>query len=297
VLLGLSLAAVSLSGATAAASTVPTGIQIGPLTVGSGYKLTIVGECNIKNAYVNVTATKTGSGYTFTHSYYGARNVGSTCTTSRSHGSGKMTVKWGKLTVRMKFSKAGRTRRLTEKGCTGTFGHYRRVRGKGTLKMDIHPGAFGKLDLSKAKGEILIYDGTNGSCGGPSNETAMFSDFARGKEYVTGYSLGSRRFAAIGVPDNVSRRIRGSAYDVFRSKKVFTFNSNLSKSKIVGFGSFLSGSLSYKASSTCTSGYTTGSVKGKLVLHDPVLGRFALVGRHAYLRNGPPDMYDTRGTC
>jgi hypothetical protein len=294
ILVGLAFLALPLGSAAAATAPPPsTAIQIGPVALGGGYKLTIIGDCNVPNAYADASVMKTGRGYTLTHYYYGAKNVSSTCKTSSKYGSGSMALKWGKITVKMKFGHAGSKKRLVEKGCRGTAGHLRHVTGTGTLNMDVHTGTFGKLNLHRVGAEILIYDG---SCSGSEGGVALSAGFAKGSEYVTGYTNArGKRFVGVSAPDNVSRRIRGTVSDTFESKNVFSFSSNLSSGKIAGFSPFLSGSLKYKASTVCTTGYTTGTMTGKLVWHDPVSGTFRLVGKKASFPG--PTMYRNSGAC
>lgn len=294
ILVCLAFMALPLSSAWAAGSTpTATGIQIGPIALNGGYQLTIEGSCNVPNAYTSVTVTKAGRGYTFTHSYYGAPRVLSKCTTSPKFGSGTMKLGWGKLTVNMKFGKAGARKRLSFVGCKGTAGHLRHVTGKGTLKMDIHPGAFGKLNLHKVKGEILIFDGHCGGGASPGG-VSLSAGFGKNSQYVSGYLTpkGKRQLSA-GGPDKVSRKIRGYVTDTFMGKRLFSFSSNLSSAKLSGFSPFLTGSLRYTALAPCSSGYSQGKLKGKMALHDPVVGTLRFLGRKAEM----PSMYRANGTC
>lgn len=295
--MGLALLALPVSSAVASSSssTVPAGIQIGPLTVGHGYKLTIFGSCNEPDAFASVELVKAGHDYTLSHGYEYKGRGGSTCKTSSKFGSGSMTLNWGRsLSGKLKFSKAGRLKRLTFKGCKGTDGHYRSVTGTGTLKMAIHTGVFGKLSLHTVKGQLEEF---NGSCGGgPSQGTTLFASWEKGVASFEAYvNARGKRFVEATAPDNPTRKVRGTAADLFEGKSLFSFHSNLSSAKVTGFDPFLTGSLKYKASSGCVNGSTSGKLSGKLVLHDPVSGTFRFIGKKAVapfvgLSNG-------KGTC
>lgn len=298
-LVGLALLALPVSSAVASssASSVPTGIQIGPLTVGNGYKLTITGSCNYQHAYADVSLVKTGSGYTITHAYSDLKATSSSCKTSSKFGSGSMTLKWGgALSGKLKFSKAGSLKPLHFKYCKGTDGHYRNVTGTGTLKMAIHTGTFGRLDLHKVKAQIQEYNGTCEGEGGNTPRTELFASEDKGNAEVDAYETArGKRYVSVSAPDNVSRKVRGYADDLFEGKSVFSFKSNLSSAKLTGSDPFLTGSLKYKASGGCTDGTTTGKLSGKLVLHDPVSGTFRFVGKKAY---GPSvSLSNINGNC
>ena len=283
--MGLALLALPVSSALASSSSssVPTGIEIGPMTVDHGYTLTITGSCNEPNAYVYVSLVKAGHDYTITHSYYynSVKRAHSTCTTANNLGSGSMNVSWGGLlSGKLKFSKAGRLKGYSVQSCKGTFGHERKVTGKGTLKMAIHTGVFGKLDLQTVKGDIQEF---NGTCSGGAEETGLFASWDKSSAGINAYvTPRGKRFVDVSAPDNASHSVRGSAEDVFEGKNLFTVRSNLSSAKVTGFDPFLTGSsLKYKASSGCTNGSTTGKLSGKLVLHDPVSGTFRFIGKKA----------------
>lgn len=296
ILVGLALLALPVSIAVASSSSVAKEIQIGPLTVGHGYKLTISGSCNEPHAHASVTLVKTGPGYTFTHYYndYDGNEDGSICKTANNLRSGFMGLSWGSLlSAKLNFSKAGRLKGYSVQGCRGTFGYEREVTGQGTFKMAIHTGVFGKLDLRTVKGEIRKL---NGSCvRGPTTATALGASWGNYIADVSAYtSPRGHRFLAVSAPDNPSPFVSGSAEDVFEGKSLFSFGPNLSSAELKGFDPFVTGSLHYEASSACAYGFTTGKLSGKLVLHDPVSGTRRFVGRRA---SAPVELDGAHGKC
>lgn len=292
----LAFLALPVSGAGAATGSSPPStrmIQIGPLKVGHGFALTITDICG-KGGVATAELVKGGRGYTISHYYnYYKSDRGSSCRTSNKLKSGSMTLTWGSLVkVKLNFSQAGPLKRLANPGCGGARSHYREATGTGSLKMAIHPGVFGKLNLHKVKAQLQSY---RGYCtGAVPGGTSLGASWEKGNAGLDAYvnSRGKRLVDAY-APDNPSHKVVGSTSDVFRGQRLFTFASNLSSGQIHGFDRFLTGSLQYTASDQCTQGSTSGKLAGKLVLHDPVTGRTVYRGGRASL----PYMFNAHGTC
>ena len=290
VLLGLAMLALPVS-AAGATTTSPTGIQIGPLKLANGYSVTINSSCTAPYESTYVLVMKSGRQYSLTHDYYRATAGGTSCSTSSTLGSGTLSIRWGApLYGKLKFSKPGRVRRLTIKSCA--YGKYRSVTGKGSLKLNIHARALGKLNLRTVKGQIQEY---TGGCPSPNaNGVGLYGSYKTGS--VSGFAPPKgQRSISVTAPDNVSKQVHGTTSDTFLGQTLFSFKSNLSVAKLTGLNPFLTGTMKYKAIGTCLAGSSTGTLSGKLVLHDPVSGRFTYLGSKAI--PGTPSMYNTKRTC
>ncbi len=294
------LLALPASSALARAVSVnPPGITVGPLKAANGYTVTLSGSgCDNPYQEVNIVITKTGRDYTISHDYY-YKSHKSTCTVSSSLKSGAMSAKWGKLVdIKLKLGHAKGLRKLryTAKGCTGTEGSYRAVRGHGTVRLSIHRQAFGKLLLHSVRGELISYD-YDVSCKSTGPEKSLSTSFGKDSlgESLTGTvpSRGTRNMLITG-PDNPGRGVFGSVDDTFwGGSGLVSIGSNLRSAKLGAFKQLLTGSIRFTASGSCSQGYQPGKLSGKLVLHDPASGRLTLRGRSAF----DSGVYDTSGSC
>lgn len=290
----LAFLALPVTGAGAATSpTYATGIQIGPLAMGHGYKLTISDTCNAPGV-ASAVLSKSGRGYTIGHYYnYYKAGKGSNCKTSRKLGSGSITLSWGTaLSGKLRFANAGRRRRLA---CDRTtIGRQREATGTGTLKIAIHPGVFGRFDLHRVKGQIQEISGDCGGAGASGVSLGAGWETKAGRAGLQAYknSRGKKAIYA-DVPDNLGSKVLGTTDDVFRGSGVFSFQSNLSSGRMSAFNPFLTGSLKYTATGQCSAGTTMGKMTGRMVLHDPVSGRFVYASRRAK----GPYMDSASGNC
>lgn len=163
----------------------------------------------------------------------------------------------------------------------------------GILKLAIHPGVFGSLDLHRVKAQIQQISGDCGGVGG----SGVTLGAGWGKHNAAGLqayvnSRGKRLVSAY-APDNLSAKVLGSVDDLFRGPGLFSFHTNLRFGKVSAFKPFLTGSLKYNASGRCSQGSTTGTLTGRIVLHDPVSGRYVYAGRSAH----GPYMDNASGNC
>ncbi|HWD65676.1 MAG TPA: hypothetical protein VG405_10910 [Solirubrobacteraceae bacterium] len=280
-------------------------VTVGPIAAAHGFKVEIFSGCNVRGAaFGELVMTKRGRRYTLTYDYY-PRKGDTTCTASKRLGSGKLSVRWGRaLSGHLKFGQAGGRKPIREKGCTGPSGHYRKVRGTGSLKMAIHTKVFGKLVIHSAPAEIEVYD-ENPTCtpaGGAGSYTTFYAAWDGFRRTLDASDTpGGHRITDVFAQDNsaavAGSDVIGRVQDVFRGgSKLFSFRSDLSSAHLGSISPLLSGGLKYTATSSCGPDYTAGTLTGKLVVHDPVLGPLRFVGSKVSERYGGPAL-DTGATC
>lgn len=276
-------------------------VVVGPLTTAHGYKVEVTVDCNSKGGeFGQLAVTKGGHHYALSYTYYPRHGRKTTCTASRKLGSGSMTVRWGAaLSGKLKFGHAGSLKPINEKGCKGPVGHLRKVKGTGTLKMSIHSRAFGKLVIHKAPAELQKYNENLTCTGGPSGgATDLFANWDRFRRGVSAFRTPrGHRLVSVFVEDDAPA-VTGSMDDEFTGgAKLFSFKSNLGSAHIGSLSPLLTGGLTYTATGSCGPGYTTGTLKGKLVVHDPVLGTVRFVGKKATKLYGGPSLESSGSGC
>jgi hypothetical protein len=286
----------------AGASTGPfSEVIVGPIAAAHGFKVDVTVDCNDHGSYGQLAVTKSGHHYTLSYNYDPRRGRKTTCTAAKKLGSGSMTVRWGKaLSGKLKFGHAGSLKALYEKGCTGPLGHYRKLKGTGTLKMAIHSGVFGKLDVHSVHAEMQVYDGNPTCTGGGSggNYTEFFANWDKFRRGVNAFRTpaGHRRVDVFA--ENDTPAVTGSMDDQFMGgSKLFSFKSDLSSAHVGSMSPLLTGGLTYTATGSCGSDHTTGTLKGKLVVHDPALGTMRFVGKKATKMYGGPSLESNGSGC
>lgn len=264
----------------------PPQFNLGPLRASHGFKVTISGGCNQKPDYANVMVTKRGHHYVLSYDYSPRFAATTTCNVTRNMGTGSLTLKWGRaVQASLKFAATGPQSPITLKGCTGTFGHMRKVQGSGTLKLAIHTKVLGKLVLHTVPAQIQV-NGAPGHCPpiGSSTNFVNLTAFwpPHSNRQLNGYkSPTGNRSLYVSVQNHLGRLYQDVADEFTGSRRLFSFASNLSAAHIGSPGPLLSGSLSYSATRSCAANVTTGTFKGKLVVRDPVLGPLTFWGYKA----------------
>lgn len=270
----------------------PPQFTIGPLAMSHGFKVTIFGGCNQKPDFANVIVTKKGHHYNLSYDYVPRSGAKTTCKVTRKLGSGSLSMRWGAaLRATLKLAATGPRKPLRLKGCTGTFGHTRKVEGTGTLKLAIHTKVFGKLILHGVPAQIQV-NGGRGHCppgGYSANFVNLTSNFPpHSNRQLDAYMAPNGHRSLYVSVENYVGKLWQDVSDTFTgSRRLFSFASDLSSAHIGSPGSLLSGSLGFSATSSCSTGSTSppefrfGNLRGKLVVHDPVLGRLSFAGAKA----------------
>ena len=294
-----------------AASTTYSDLLVGPVKGKHGFKVYFGADCNSSGsdyAYVEAIngseklfADAADGHHVLYHEYYDDSKPVS-CSAANSLGSAKFTAHWGKhFKVNLKFGHAGKVKKIkAPPGCTGNEGYEREVKGKGSYRVDIHPNGLGLLTGDSVKAELEVYQ-DNYTCPPPSGTTPTYVDLEgewdKGYQELYAYSASNTktRYLEFYKSDNISGGIDGYLYDLFtaRNTKLFSYKSNLTSAKTGPSGSLVTGSLTYKATDTCTDGETTGVYHGKLVLHDPVSGPVRYKGK----QSKDNYLYRSNGTC
>lgn len=244
--------------------------------------------CGAKGSFVDLTAVKTGSHFTFSHYYNGpARKAG--CSGSKTLRSGKVHAYWGSL-FRLKMTVAGAGAKTTiplpkGEGCTGVWGHQRAVKAHGMLNMRIHKGVLGHIQLTHVKGIMQIYDSsknfkcTGGGTGSGGGAKSTFADGSfGGNRYLSAIKndhTGSTSVTASGS-HKLGSKVFESISDTFTGAP-FTFSKDLTSAKIGSATRFMSGSVSFTGAS-CSPGWANGTWNsGTLKVHDG-LSKVSFVG-------------------
>jgi hypothetical protein len=279
------VAAVGASTAAAAAS--PPGIVIGPIKVHHGFTLTLFdSSCTsvANTGDLTLEYSKGGSKLSISHDYSGGVAV---CKLSKKLGSGSLTASWpGVATIKLKVKNPGKlSKPKAPPGCHGSGGTGRNAVVRGTLKVDIHTGAFGKVNAHKAPA-VLDTSG-NFSCKPTgNNDISLFGIFGPSPNaFVSGTQppRGQRSvlISVTGAP------LAGGITDEFGlysqgASKVFNAASTLSSATIGAAAPYMTGSLTFTALPPCSPGAgRNGSFSGALVVHDPVLGVVTIAGSAA----------------
>ncbi len=295
----LALALVVLPLSSAAAS--PTGtaqisnIQLGPLQADNGYRVRIMATCSKTDDFAQVEFSKGGHHYRITHYYSDAGRHATSCSVSKRLGSGSLRLSWGRAVwVRLRLGNAGSVHRSGHRGgCGGgVISHERKATATGTMRVSIHTRSFGRLLFHSVPAHLVRFTFAASAsvlekCRQPSlgGAASLFGGWLKGRtaRIVSGYvSPAGRRWIYVNAPDNVSKRIGGQLSDGFTGgKRLFSFSSDLSSARIGGFKPFLIGTARYEATSACSQGITNGTLRGKLVLRDPISGKVRFFGSRA----------------
>jgi len=244
------VAAVGASTAAAAAS--PPGIVIGPIKVHHGFTLTLFdSSCTsvANTGGLTLEYSKGGSKLSISHDYSGGASV---CKLSKKLGSGSLTASWpGVATIKLKVKNPGKlSKPKAPPGCHGSGGTGRNAVVRGTLKVDIHTGAFGKVNAHKAPA-VLDTSG-NFSCKPTgNNDISLFGIFGPSPNaFVSGTQppRGQRSvlISVTGAP------LAGGITDEFGlysqgASKVFNAASTLSSATIGAAAPYMTGSLTFTA--------------------------------------------------
>jgi hypothetical protein len=265
----------------AAAATKAPGISVGPIKGSHGYSVSIFDSSCGAAGGVTIELSK-GSRINVTHTYSG----GSTkCKVSRSLRSGSVSVNWpGLASIHLSVGSAGKlTKARPPKGCHGSVGKQRTGVATGTLRIEIHPGAFGRYKLHRAKASLDSYG--NFACK-PSGSADISVNGTFGPLFLSA-TQPPRGLRSVLISGNAAPPATGIT-DTFLlyaegTSKLFNAASNLSSATIGAAGSVLTGSLTFSGLPVCTgsSGAANGSFGGAMVLHDPVLGAITLTGSAA----------------
>jgi hypothetical protein len=270
-----------LGAVNAAAATSAPGISVGPLKGPHGYSVSIFDSSCSAAGGVTIEFSK-GSKINVTHTYAGGTTK---CRVARSLRSGSVSVNWpGLATIHLSVGHAGKLRKAKPpKGCHGSDGRERTAVATGTIKITVHPGAFGKYKAHKAAASLDSY-GSFACKPSGSADIAVNGTFGPLFLSATQPPKGPRSVLisgtgaplAGGITDNFLLYAEGGS-------KLFTAASNLTSATVGTAGSALTGSLTFSGLPVCagTTGAANGSFSGALVLHDPVLGSVALTGSAA----------------
>lgn len=273
-------ALVLLAAPSAALADGTPAFNIGPLKVKNGYSMSIFGfSCGTKYAGGSITFTKTGTGFSESHTYSGTKH--GSCSLAKNLSSGSLKFSIGKsATINITFSKRGskKTGPLPP-GCTGTHPTLQGGIAKGTIKVNIS-SFFGRVNKSQLKASVQSEP--KFTCG----PTKSFK-----KTYFLSVSGGSTEG---GMGLNASLPPSGSAtlsfYDsqsstsmfashtltLIGSRSMFTPKSDLSSAKVKGSGK-VSGTLTFTADASCQSTTArTGSLSGSLTAHFDVGGNLTI---------------------
>jgi hypothetical protein len=238
--------------------------------------------CGAKGSGVSLTASKTGSHFSFSHYYYGpSRKSG--CSASKTLNSGKLHAYWGKL-FHLKMTVAGAGSKTTiplPKGCTGILGHQRAIKAHGTLSMTIHRKVLGHIRLTHLKGMMQLFDSSkNFKCTSPTHfPKSTFASGSFGTHYLSAFKNDhtGATSATLGGSGRLGSGVGESYGDTFTGAP-FTFNKQLTSAKIGSITSFLSGSVSFTGTTQCSAGWENGTWNsGTLKFHDG-LSKWSFVG-------------------
>jgi hypothetical protein len=269
-------------------------ILIGPIRAAHGFEVTITGSaCSTKHASVTVDYTRGTAKAMLSHSYGDAKAKG-VCAATRSLRSGSLRARWGSM-LRVEVRVVDAARRTTAPArlpnCRQRGGLTRSALVAGTIAADIHSRVFGRIHVRRARVELLragtvhcapprgglnlqLVSGSRAPAPSVSNTTSLFATQpARGKRSVT-ISAGQ---------DNPGGGITGSLFASFEGgPSLFTANSNLSSAHVGAMRPLLSGGLLFHGLPACpgSANAVNGTVSGRLVLHDPVLGSVTLDTTH-----------------
>ncbi len=255
ILVGLACLALPIS--SAAATSVPPYLTIGPVTAKHGFKVTISSSCNQSTDFASVSVVKSKRRYTLGHYYYDGGNHAAKCTATSKLGAGTLVLRWGRaFHGKLKFGHAGSLKKIPGGSGCPSQGHQRKVKGTGTLTMAIHTKAFGKLVIHAASAEFQRYD-TPTSCGGggtPPTTVGLSASFDKFKRYISAYETKGKRSLDMGAQDNVNKSVKGNMTDAFFGSSLFSFKSNLSSAHVGSLSPLLTGGLKYTATTGCLAG-------------------------------------------
>jgi hypothetical protein len=271
------LPALGVPGAAAASS--PPAIVIGPIKALHGFALTLTGTCTPTASALTITFSNGPSQPSVSHTYAGGA---AKCSVSGKLASGSLNADWkGLAAISLSAGRPGRVRPLV--GCSGSGGVQRPAIVTGTLKVTIHPGVFGRIDVHTAAASLERL-GSRQKCTAParSDETVL-GNFG-GVGLSATQPANGRRSVLISESAKVTGRITDSfVLDARGGSSLFDAARDLGSAKIGGEGSALTGSLTFTALPPCAPGLSArnGSFSGTLVAQDPVLGTLMLSGAGA----------------
>jgi hypothetical protein len=247
-----------------------------------GWHITVLGYiCGSKYAGVSVNAMKAGKHYSLSHYYSGALKK-SGCTGSTTLKSGKIHAHWGNLFyLKMRVKGAGALTTIpTPKGCTGTLGHQRPIKGHGTLRLRIHKGVLGSITKTKLKGVAQLDNSSkNFKCTGQvPKETFGNGAFGSNNLFASKDDKTNATTLSVFGIDKAGSHVYGNFTDTFFGEE-FNFSKDLTSATIGSITGFMSGSVSFSGTKNPGApGCVNGSwSSGTLKVHDGI-SKVTLVG-------------------
>lgn len=266
-------------------------VVIGPIRAQHGFLLTIT-DYDCRAGHTNplqLVYTRGSSKASIGHSYFDPRGSVK-CSVSRSLSAGRLDAAWGKLLrIRVSLHASGRAKSLTlPKPCSERGGSIRPAIATGTVAITIRAGALGRIHVRRAKA-LIERSGTVHCKPTPGEQRFVYFDAP-----FNGAFLGAEqppsgpRTVQIGEPDDPGSGVVGNVFASFSGKSsLFNAAPGFGSATIGADPPLLTGSMSFTATSPCTSGTRTGTLSGTLVLHDPVLGALTLAGSQT---SSPPTL-------
>jgi hypothetical protein len=268
-----------------------TGFVIGPLHAKDGVTVTIYGSgrCSGRTGYLSVDYSKGGARASISHSYLDSKAKAS-CSVARNLRGGRLQVRWGSLLrISVRFTHAGAARKPTRiPDCRQFGGLDRFAQASGTMLLDIHAKQFGRIRVRSA--HVLLTRSPRLKCHPPeasSREIDLIVDFGQGPS-ISASSLslfanqpprGQRMLDITGFADHPGQGITGTVGAFFEGgASLFSAASNLSSAHVGADRPLLTGQLKFTALPACPGSpdAVNGTLSGRLVLHDPVLGKLSI---------------------
>jgi hypothetical protein len=269
-------AALGLAAPCAALADGSPAFSVGPVKVKNGYTMTIFGYgCGTKYAGGSVSFSKSGHGWSESHTYSPRKPGSCRLASNLSSGSLKFTI-GQKVKVNITFSKRGSAKRGSlPPGCTGQHPKIQGGLAKGTIKVNLS-SFFGKL--SKRQVDATVQNEPSYTCKPSSSfkKTYILSVSSGGEAGSVGLnaSLPPSGPATISVFKSQPSADMFSSHELtlVGSRSMFKASSNLSSAKVKGSGK-LQGTLTFKANPSCQGNGRTGTISGSLTAAFDVGGK------------------------
>ncbi len=287
------MALVLLFTAAPAAARVPrsiTELTIGPIHVGHGYTLSVLGgACGARHQGVEVLFTKTIRGGSEAHSYGASRGEHCHIAADNSTGTANFRLGGDMAKVEMTFHKEGPAKhgRLAH-GCTGTPPVAQPGVVTGTFQVSIDGSFFGRIRLERARASIVRFSLNIHCKPQPSTKRGplvLFANFGstrsgavlgavRDRRQGSSLSLTTHRRRSDGVTVSHSISVNGKGF-------VFAASGNLDSAHIDASGGPIQGYLRFKAKPGSKGTPGLGTLTGALRLHFDLIGNQTLDGSTA----------------
>ncbi|MGH2915429.1 MAG: PKD domain-containing protein [Solirubrobacteraceae bacterium] len=289
-LLGCVIALLATPAAAQAAS--GPGLTIGPIKASHGWVVTISTTCSGSASATTVDYIRGGSKADVDHGYSGPK---SSCSLSRSLRSGSLSVSWpGLAKIHVKLARSGSLRRPAAlPGCRQSGAGERALRASGRISLAIHKGVFGKVSTR----HVSAFADKEGSlkCSGANHSIAVNAPFGTSFAIFLSGTQPRHGDRIVSVTDSTGDQpgggVTGFMYvELVGGRSLFDARSNLGGAVFHAKG-LISGTMKFHAKPACTGQKNSrpGTLSGRLVLHDPVLGTIRLAGSQttgAYIVKG-----------